>query len=210
MATKKRRRRAIKAANPRRRRRVAAASNPRRRRRVVNSRRARRNGTKVYVIRKNRRRNGSRRNPEVFGLTGVNAGKAILSGLVGVYAAKTITPMIASAVPTVGSSSVMGAVISAVVAWGGGSLVARWDKTAGAGFMFGGLMQAGSQLLNMFVSPNPLSLNGLGDFVPGGPVGLFPTTNPIRQAAMARAMVAAPAPVSGGNLSGMGAAASFV
>lgn len=209
--TKRRRTTRARAVNPiRRRRRVAVASNPRRRRRVMNTRRRRRNSTKVYVIRKNRHRNGrrvGRRNPEVFGLTGVNAGKAILSGLVGVYAAKTITPMLASAIPSVGSSSIMGAVISAVVAWGGGALVAKYDKTMGAGFMFGGLMQAGSQLLNMFVTPNPLSLSGLGDFAPG----MFAVPeNPIRRAAMQRAMVAAPAPAGGGNLSGMGAAQGFL
>lgn len=195
--------------NPRKRRR----SNPHRthtraRRRTANSRK--RNSTKVYVIRRNRR-GGARRNPEVFGLSGSQAGKAILAGLVGVYATKTVTPMVAGVVPQIGSSNIMAALVSGIVAWGGGYLVAKWDKTAGAGFMFGGLMQAGSQLLNSIVPANPLSLSGLGDFVPGGPVGLFPVMNPIRAAAMARAQGMLPAPTGApqNNLSGMAAAQMF-
>ena len=119
--------------------------------------------------------------------------------------------MVANVVPQVGSSNIMAALISGLVAWGGGFLVAKWDKTAGAGFMFGGLMQAGSQLLNSIVPANPLSLSGLGDFAPGGPVGLFPVMNPIRAAAMARAQGMLPPPTGApqNNLAGMGAAAMF-
>jgi len=189
------------AVNPHRHRRHAAnrRSNPHRA-----HRRNRRNGTKVYVIRKNRR--GARRNPEVFGLTGSSAGKAILAGLVGVYATKTVTPMVANVVPQIGSSNIMAALISGIVAWGGGYFVSKWDKTAGAGFMFGGLMQAGSQLLNSIVPANPLSLSGLGDFQPAS----FPVPqNPIRAAAMARAQLAALPPAQASNLSGMAAAMSW-
>jgi len=198
-----RKRMVSRAANPNRRarRRASAHRNPRRR--------SRRNSTKVYVIRKNRRGGGARRNPEVFGLTGANAGKAILAGLVGVYATKTVTPMVASAVPQVGSSNIMSALISGVVAWGGGYLVAKWDKTAGAGFMFGGFMQAGSQLLNSVLPANPISLSGLGDFQPA--IFAVPE-NPIRRAAMMRAQGALPpaTPVQNANLSGMAAAHSFM
>jgi hypothetical protein len=197
-------------ANPTRRRRTKR-SNPHRtharaRRRSANTRR--RNSTKVYVIRRNRR-GVARRNPEMFGMSGATAGKAILAGLVGVYATKTVTPMVANVVPQVGSSNIMAALISGIVAWGGGYLVGKWDKTAGAGFMFGGLMQAGSQLLNSIVPTNPLSLSGLGDFAPAGSVGLFPVTNAIRQAALMRAGGQLPAPPAS-NLQGMGAAQMFL
>lgn len=199
-----RRRRSVSAA-PRRRRRssVHRASNPRRRR----SSNRRRNSTKVYVIRKNRR-SGRRRNPEMFGMNGATAGKAILAGLVGVYATKTVTPMVANVLPSVGSSSIISALVSGVIAWGGGMLVGKYDKTLGAGFMFGGLMQAGSQLLNTFITPNPLSLSGLGDFAPA----MFAVPeNPIRRAAMMRAqgMLPAAGTPTSSNLSGMAAAQMF-
>lgn len=145
----------------------------------------------------------------MFGMNGATAGKAILAGLVGVYATKTVTPMVANIVPQVGSSNIMAAIISGVVAWGGGLLVAKWDKTAGAGFMFGGLMQAGSQLLNSVLPTNPLSLSGLGDFAPAS---FSVPQNPIRAAAMLRAqgMLPAAGAVQGSNLNGMAAAHSFM
>ena len=190
--------------NPRRRRR-AATVNPRRRRRNTThrTRARRRNSTRIYVMPK---RNGRRRhrNPDVFGMRGAAAGKAILAGLVGVYATKTVTPMVAGAVPQVGSSPIISAILSAVIAWGGGSLIGKWDKTAGEGFMFGGLMQAGSQLLNLVVPANPLSLSGLGDWVPGR---FSVPENPILRG---RALLNAPAMPSAPTVgSGMGVASLF-
>ncbi len=164
--TKKRRKVTARASNPTRRRKVrrttsVATANPRR------ARRRSKNPTRIYVTRRSTRRvNGRKRNPEVFGMRGADAGKAILAGLVGVYATKTITPMVAQAVPQISGSPILTALISGVVAWGGGMLVGKWDKRAGEGFMFGGLMQAGSSLLNVIVPTNPLSLSGLGDFAP--------------------------------------------
>lgn len=196
-------------ANPRHRK----TANPHRHHVLARARNSRkRNSTKVYVIRKNSRRGAARRNPEMFGMSGSSAGKAILAGLVGVYATKTVTPMVANIAPQIASSNIMAALVSGIVAWGGGFLVAKWDKTAGAGFMFGGLMQAGSQLLNSIVPTNPLSLSGLGDFAPGGPVGLFPVMNPIRAAAMARAQGMLPPPTGApqNNLAGMDAARMFL
>jgi hypothetical protein len=204
--TKRRRRRtAVKAVNPRRRRR----SNPvaRRRRsythRANPRRRARRNSTRVYVMpRRNGRRLAGRRNPEMFGLRGAQMGKAILAGLVGVYATKLVTPMVANAVPSVGASPIISAIISAVVAWGGGMLVSRWDKAAGEGFMFGGLMQAWSSLLNLVVPANPLSLSGLGDFAPA----MFAVPeNPILRAARQRALAAQAVPAGSPAMSGLAA-----
>jgi len=122
----------------------------------------RKNGTRIYIRRNSRKR----RNPEVFGMRGGDTGKAILAGLVGVYATKTISPMIARAVPGISGSPIISALLSAAIAVGGGMFLKKWDARAGEGFMFGGLMQAGSQALNLFVSPNPLSLSGLGDFQP--------------------------------------------
>jgi hypothetical protein len=151
--------------------------------------------------------NGRRRNPEVLGMRGVEAGKAILSGLVGVYATKQITPMIAGAIPSIGSSPIFTAIIQAAVAYGGGALIGKWDKGAGAGFMFGGLMQAGSSLLNLVVSPNPLSLSGLGDFQSAS---FAVPQNPIMAAARQRAIAAAATPGPSANQgAGMGAAMMF-
>lgn len=200
--TKKRRAilKAPRTANPHR-------SYARTKRRASTKRRS--NGTRVYITRRNgRRRGGAKRNPAVFGMTGSAAGKAILAGLVGVYATKTVTPMVAGAIPSVGGSAVVSALISGVVAWGGGMLLSKWDKTAGEGFMFGGLMQAGSQLLNLVVPANPLALSGLGDWAGAS----FPVPqNPIMAAARMRAqgMLPAPGPAVSSNLSGMGAAAMF-
>ena len=138
------------------------------------------------------------------------AGKAILAGLVGVYATKTITPMAASAIPQLGSSPIIAAVASAVIAWGGGMLLSKWDKTIGEGFMFGGFMQAGSQLLNLVVPSNPLALSGMGDWVSIQPTGFPIPSNDIMRAAQARSrqIAAAPVPAAAG-VSGMGAAAMF-
>lgn len=193
--------------NPRRHRRaVMHASNPRRRASK------RRNSTKIYVLprKHNRRHNGRRRNPDVFGLKGMQAGKAILAGLVGVYATKTITPMVATAVPQVGSSPIFSAILSAVIAWGGGALITKWDKTIGEGFMFGGFMQAGSQLLNLVVPSNPISLSGLGDWVSISPTGFPVPSNDIMRAMLARQGAALPPPSAPATpAAGMGVAAMF-
>jgi hypothetical protein len=192
--------------NPRKHRRaVMHASNPRRRNK-------RRNSTKIYVLprKHNRMHNGRRRNPDVFGLKGMQAGKAILAGLVGVYATKTITPMVATAVPQVGSSPIFSAILSAVIAWGGGALITKWDKTIGEGFMFGGFMQAGSQLLNLVVPSNPISLSGLGDWVSISPTGFPVPSNDIMRAMLARQGAALPPPSAPATpAAGMGVAAMF-
>lgn len=121
-------------------------------------------------------------------MQGKDAATAILAGLVGVYATKTISPMVAGAIPSFGGSPIVSALISSAVAYGGGMLLAKYDKTMGQGFMFGGLMQAGSSLLNLVVPANPLSLSGLGDFAPAS----FPVPqNPIMAAARQRAIAAA-------------------
>ena len=201
-ATKRRRRKAVAVSNPRRRRRAANTHRPRR----TNARR--RNSTRVYVIKKNRRRTSgrmARRNPEMFGMRGAEAGKAILSGLVGVYATKQISPIVANAIPSIGASPVFTAIIQAAVAYGGGMLIGKWDKGAGQGFTFGGLMQAGSSLLNLVVSPNPLSLSGLGDFQAAS---FTVPQNPIMAAARQRAIAAA-TPVGAPAGAGMGAALMF-
>lgn len=191
-STRRRRtRRATTHAAAPRRRRTARAANPRR------QRTSRKNGTRIYVMKRNgTRRRVGRRNPEMFGMRGTESGKAILAGLVGVYATKTVGPMVANAIPSLGGSPIISAIISAAVAWGGGMLIGKsLGKTYGEGFMFGGLMQAGSQLLNLVVPANPLALSGLGDFVPAQ----FPVPqNPIRQKMLL-----------GGATPGMGAAATF-
>jgi len=146
-----------------RRRRV---SNPRRRR---STSRKRRSSTRVVVMAP-RRRNSRRRNPTLFGqhLSMGQAAKMVAAGLVGVTATKLVVPMIPGGLT---STPIGAAIASIIVAIGGGWLIGKWDTSAGSGFAFGGLMQAGSILLNMVPVPGVSQFalsgyRGVGDFVP--------------------------------------------
>ncbi len=159
--TRRRRRRVV-----RRRRRV---SNPvarvHRRRRVVRHRRRR-------AV--NRRRHSSRhRNPAIFGMSG---GKDLLmmvgGGLVGVAATKYLPTLLPSSI----TSGLGGGVMMSVLITGAGAFAAGWlaKRFVGGKFgdavLFGGLMQAGSALLNAVAPPaiaSKLALSGVGDIVPG-------------------------------------------
>ena len=180
MATKKAKRKspkrvaAAKKAARTRKRRMIAKSNPhkthRRRSAPRKTSRRRKNSTRVIVMAP-RRKNGRRhRNPELFGqhLSMGQAAKMVAAGLVGVTATKLVVPMIPGGLT---SSPIGAAIASIIVAIGGGWLIGKWDKSAGSGFAFGGLMQAGSIMLNMIpvpgVSQFALSgVRGVGDFVP--------------------------------------------
>lgn len=163
---------AAKKAARTRKRHIMAKSNPvqRHRRRHTTARRTkRRNGTRVVVMAP-RRRNGYKRNPMLFGqhVTMVQAAKMVAGGLVGVTATKAIVPML----PGTLTSSPIGATVAAIaVAVAGGWAIGKVSSEFGNAFMFGGLMQAGSVLLNAYVpGASQFALQGgrgLGEFVPG-------------------------------------------
>ena len=186
-AARTRKRNLMAKSNPvkrRRRRHVSVARrNPARRKHYA---RRRRNGTRVIVMAP-KRRNGrrSRRNPTLFGqhLSVGQAAKVVASGLVGVTATKLVVPMIPGGLT---STPIGAAIASIIVALGGGWLIGKWDSSMGSGFAFGGLMQAGSILLNMIPVPGVSQFalsgygRGVGDFVPAS----FPIPqNPILQPA---------------------------
>jgi hypothetical protein len=155
----------------RRKRHVVAASNPRRRA-ASNPRRKRRNSTRIVVMAP-KHRNGKRRssrNPRLFGqeVTMLNAAKMVAGGLVGVTATKTIVPML----PSTLISTPIGATVAAIaVAIAGGWAIGKVSMEFGNAFAFGGLMQAGSVLLNAYVpGASQFALQGyrgMGEFVPG-------------------------------------------
>lgn len=210
MATTKRRRRTTAKAAPRRRRRRATASNPvRRRRRTVrasNPRRRRKNATRIVVMSPRRRRrsnptrrrvtvrrrsSGRRRNPELFGRSvGVTEmTKQVLGGLVGVTIVKTVPSMLPAAAT---SSPILATATSVVTALAAGYITGKMFPDLASAVMFGGLMQAGSVLLNQFLPSvgSTIGLSGLGNLV--GPASFPVPQNPLRPGTV----VAMPAPSS--------------
>lgn len=153
-ARRTRRRNASYTARPRRRTRRRISAAPRRRRR---------NATRIVVRRSNRRRRNQ--------LGGAMAGQVqeIFGGLVGV----TATKFISNALPAnLKSTPIMASLSSIGAAFAAGWLGGLWNRQFGAAVRFGGLMQAGSVLLNAFIPAigSQLALQGmrgLGDLVPG-------------------------------------------
>jgi hypothetical protein len=157
-----------------------ALSNPRRR--------------SVRRVRVGRRR---RSNPKLFGstLTGGKLAQAVAGGLVGVTAAKMIVPALPAAFV---STPIMRAFSSVGVAFGAGWVATRINADLGSAVLFGGLMQAGSVILNAFMPAvgGQFALAGLGDYVPAY---FTQPENPIRAAMLS----AAPMSNGGNGVSGM-------
>lgn len=199
--TKKRRttRRRRASANPRRRRRNSvrvivrrsrrrATSNPQRRRRASANPRRRR----INVRR--RHSTGRRRNPMIFGqsVSALGMAKIVAAGLAGVAITKAVPNMLpAGMLP---ASPFTASLVSLAVAVGAGMLVSslvKGDPMVGYAVGFGGMMQAGSVMLNAFLPQvgSMIGLQGLGDLVPGR----FPIPqNPIM--AGSQMMLSAPMP----------------
>lgn len=194
--------------NPKRRNNVA-----RRRKRSTHkshrARGARRNYTRIVVRapRRNPRRRRSgvsrrrsvrriRRNPSLFGAsvsTTVMA-QAVLGGLVGVTAAK----MLPAALPAgLAATPTMRVVAAAASAFAAGWAAGKVNKTFGDAVLFGGLMQAGSQLLNVFV-PSVGRQIGLGELVDGR---FVVPQNPLR--------LPAPAPAANARVTMSGLSRAF-
>lgn len=117
------------------------------------------------------RRNRRRRNPHFFGsqVSFAKMGEYIAGGLIGVTFNKAVLPMLPATITSSNMFSSVAAVAIAIAEWWAAGLI---DKDFGAAVGFGGLMNAGSQILNAFV-PSVGSMVGLsgrrgtGDFVPG-------------------------------------------
>lgn len=167
--------------NPRRRRRTNRRryDNPRRRRRNRRrydnprryNRRRRSNPVRHHRRRRmsaNRRRS---RNPSIMGqpLTSKGALKLIGGGLLGVVGVKLIPRMIpANLIPS--TSPYVTVLITGVSAVVLGWLIGKVDRELGDGATFGGLMVAGSQLVNAVapgLSFGGVPVGGLGDLMPG-------------------------------------------
>lgn len=133
----------------------------------------RRNPTRrmMVVHPRHNRRHRNRRNPHFFGAQ-VSFGKLaeyIAGGLIGVTVNKAVLPMLPATVTSSNIFSSVAAVAIAIAEWWVGGFI---DKDFGAAVGFGGLMNAGSQILNAFVPSvgTVVSLSGrrgTGDFVPG-------------------------------------------
>lgn len=192
---RKRTRKYRKSSNPRRRR--ATARRVYRRRRATNTRRVyrrrRHNPVAVMPVRRrrrygrrsnrrsNRRMNYRRRrhNPQLFGKSGMKDMLLMVGGgLVGVAATKYLPTLIpASMLTSLGSSSLVSVAVTGAGAFVAGWLAGKISKEFGEAVLFGGLMQAGSALLNAFAPPSvsgALALSGVGDIVP---TGMFPVPN---------------------------------
>lgn len=184
--TRRRTTRARRRSNP-----ISAAANPRRRRarrRAMNPRRR--------SVRRISARRGRRRNPSLFGST-ISGGKlmqAVAGGLVGVTATKMIVPALP---PQLTGTPLMRSVSSIAVAFGSGWLMGKVDRDLGSAVLFGGLMQAGSVMLNAFVPSigGQIALAGLGDYVPAY---FSQPENPIM-----RGYRALPAPAASAGVSGI-------
>jgi hypothetical protein len=152
-------------------------------------RRRRRNATRIVVRRNRRRRN-----------QGAVAGQLqeVFGGLVGVSATK----FIASALPAnLTGTPIMASLSSIAAAFAAGWVGSMWDKRFGDAVRFGGLMQAGSVMLNAFIPSigGQLALKGLrglGDLVPGA----YPVPqNPLNPAQANYPSYGRPMPVAAGN-----------
>jgi hypothetical protein len=162
--------RVYRAATRRTRRRIS--SNPPRRRRRMRNRRVRRNPIRRVVVtsRRNSRRRRSR-NPAflhgqrpmqiVEGAAGVLAGVAGTKAVVGMLPAQFVSSNTTAALSSIAAAIALG--------WLGGML----NPSFGLAVLYGGIAQAGSQLLNEYLPSvgSVVGLNGLhahlGDFVTG-------------------------------------------
>ena len=177
---------------------MAAKKNIRRRRHHVktNPRRRRRNSVKVIVHRRRhnprrrkmnarRRHHSYKRNPSLFGhqVGALELVKAVAGGLAGVAITKAVPNMLPASIAA--STPYTSALVSIGVAIGAGMLVGslvKSDPMLGYAVGFGGLMQAGSVLLNQFLPTvgTYIGLQGLGNGMGDLVAGRFPIPmNPI-------------------------------
>jgi hypothetical protein len=134
--------------------------------------------------------------------------KQVLGGLVGV----TVTKMVPGLLPAAATASpILATATSIVTAIAAGWAAGKVMPDIGSAVMFGGLMQAGSVLLNQFL-PSVGSVVGLSGYHGGGlgnligPASFAVPQNPLRPGTT---VVAMPAAAAGGTrigVSGLGRA----
>jgi hypothetical protein len=134
--------------------------------------------------------------------------KVIAAGLAGVAITKAVPNMLPAGI--IPASPFTGSIVSLAVAIGAGIAVnalVKGDPMLGYAVSFGGLMQAGSVMLNAFLPQvgSYIGLQGLGNGMGDLVAGRFPVPmNPIM--AGVPPMIAAPAPAAhAAAMSGMGA-----
>jgi hypothetical protein len=192
MATLTKKQKRSRAARKAARTRKANAHVPKKRRTT----RRRKNSTRVVVVRSRKRRSNPgrrvtvrrrrtgithrrRRNPELFGRSvGVaEMTKQVLAGLVGVTVTKTVPGMLPSGAT---SSPILATATSVVTAVVTGYLAGKVMPDIASAVLFGGLMQAGSVLLNQFLPSigSTIGLSGLGNLI--GPASFAVPQNPLR------------------------------
>ena len=130
----------------------------------------RRNAPRVVVIRHNRKKHNSRRNPFLFGanVPVTKLAEYIAGGLIGMAVNKAILPMLPTTLTSNNFAATATAVVLAVAEWWGASM---FDKDFGSAVGFGALMHAGGIALNTWLPTvgtyNGISGRGVADFVPG-------------------------------------------
>jgi hypothetical protein len=156
---------------------------------------------------------GRRRNPTVFGhsVGAFELAKIVAAGLAGVAITKAVPNMIPAGI--IPASPFTGSLIAVVVAVAAGAAVnalVKGDPMLGYAVGFGGLMQAGSVILNAFLPQvgGYIGLQGLGNGMGDIVAGRFPIPqSPIM--AGVPPMIVAPAAGPGGHpaaaLSGLNA-----
>lgn len=109
-----------------------------------------------------------RRNPTLFGhhVSGVEMLMAIGGGLIGVTIAKLVPPMLPAQFT---SNPYFRVAVVAGVAFAAGWAAQKVNPRFGDAVLFGGLMQAGSILLNVFLPSigGAIGLSGLSELMPG-------------------------------------------
>lgn len=130
-------------------------------------------------------------------LTSKGALKLIGGGLLGVAAVKFLPRLVPAGLIPGGGSPYMSVLVTGVSAVVAGWLIGKVDRELGDGATFGGLMVAGSQLINALapgLSIGGVPIGGLGDLMPGS---FVVPQNPLRLPP------APPQPAGGGGVRAM-------
>lgn len=150
-----------------------------------------------YSMRAKTRRSHHRRRKNPFS-TGGAAGKAkqVVGMLLGMTLTRITSSLLSSVAPGLTASPVAKAAATAVAAFIVGKAVGSVDRSFGEDAALGGYVQAGSDALNVFMPGNPLSLKGMGVWMP--------SRFAVPENTIVRGMLASapPAPASGMGFAG--------
>lgn len=144
--------------------------------------------------RSSHRRSHRRRNPFSGGGAAGKA-KQVVGMLLGMTLTRIVSGLLSSVAPGLTSAPVAKAATTAVAAFIVGKAVGSVDRSFGEDAALGGYVQAGSDALNVFMPGNPLSLKGMGVWMPSR---FAVPENPVMRGMIS----AAPAPASGMGFAG--------